>query len=242
MSGRALARTILPASWYDWLARRYQAGRRLVGYPASADLRRRDYDAYWRQKGGDRPGQLSTWRLRRARVFAALLQPGDSVLDVGTGDGAVLEYLVRQRRIVAQGIDVSPAAVEFCRARGLDVAAADLTTPDAIPAGTWDYAILSEVIEHLPDPEALLDALRTRVRRGILVSVPNTGYVAHRLRLVLGRFPLQWIVWPGEHLRFWTMGDFYWWAGRLGFAVARCEPYEGVRGLVDGARQPGRQR
>jgi methionine biosynthesis protein MetW len=231
MRAREIARALLPAAWYDWLSGRYRAWRRLFTYPDTADLRRHDYDAYWIAKAGSRLGQLSTWRLRRARAFANLLSPGDSVLDLGTGDGAVLRYLISERRIVAKGLDVSPAAVEFCRRQGLDVDLIDVARPETIPAGTWDYAILSEVLEHLPHPERLLDALRPHVRRGLLVSVPNSGFIAHRMRLMLGRFPLQWIVWPGEHLRFWTMADFYWWAEQLGFAVAACEPYEGVRGL-----------
>jgi methionine biosynthesis protein MetW len=229
---RTIGRRLLPASVYARLSRGYQAWRRLYAYPPGADLRRRDYDAYWREKAKGRAAPLSRWRLRRADVFARLLQSGDTVLDLGTGDGAILQYLIERRGIVARGLDVSAAAVEMCRRNGLAVDLVDLTRPgDALPDGTWQYAILSEVLEHLPNPEQLLDALRPRITRAFLVSVPNSGFIAHRLRLAFGRFPLQWIVCPGEHLRFWTVADFEWWARQLGFAIDAMYPYEGVGGL-----------
>lgn len=229
---KRLVRAGVPGPIYDWLAGRYGTIRRLYEYPATANLRRRDYDTYWQEKADGRLGTLSAWRRRRAEVFARLLQPGDRVLDVGTGDGAILTHLVATRQIVAKGLDISRAAVDFCRSRGLDVDLVDLTTPaTALPDGVWDYAILSEIIEHLPAPEELLDALRPRVGRALLISIPNTGYITHRLRLALGRFPLQWVVSPGEHLRFWTVADFAWWARALGFRLAARHPYEGVRGL-----------
>jgi methionine biosynthesis protein MetW len=162
-------------------------------------------------------------------VFARLLAPGDRVLDLGVGDGAILRYLTMQMPLQAFGLDVSPAAIAFCREQGLDVDLADVSKPlDRVPPGIWDYVILSEILEHLPNPEEVVDGLRGRVRKGLLISVPNTGYVSHRVRLLLGRFPLQWVVHPGEHLRFWTVRDFTWWAERLNFTIAARYPYEGV--------------
>lgn len=220
---------MLPSTTYDWLAARYQAIRRLFLYPPGADLLESGYDAYWREKAMRTHTHLSPWRLRRARVFASLLSPGDRVLDLGVGDGAILRYLVTERQIVAHGLDISPDAVRFCREQGLRVDLADLARPfESIPAGSWDYAIVSEVLEHLANPEQLLEALRPRCK-AVLVSVPNSGFIAHRLRLLLGRFPLQWVVWPGEHLRFWTVTDFAWWATRLEFTIVSQHPYEGVR-------------
>ncbi len=88
--------------------------------------------------------------------------------------------------------------------------------------------ILSEIIEHVPDPESLLDSLRPFARQAIIVSIPNTGFHQHRLRLLLGRFPLQWVVTPGEHLRYWTLADFRWWARQIGFEISAEIPYEGT--------------
>ena len=160
------------------------------------------------------------------------------MLDLGVGDGALLDYLIRERHIEGFGLDVSQKAVDFCVAHGLNVKLADINQPIAqvIAAqfgteATFDYVIMSEIIEHLPDPETLLLALRPFARKGLIVSIPNTGYHQHRLRLLFGKFPLQWVVTPGEHLRYWTRADFRWWAHQLGFRVAAEFPYEGTPGL-----------
>lgn len=214
---------------YLWLAARYRQAQRLFIYPASANVGTVDYDAYWDEKFEKGVGGMSEWRLRRAQVFAGLVQRGDSVLDLGVGDGALLRYIIEQVGVEGYGLDVAPKAVEFCRQQGLNVDLADINAPlETFIKQPYDYVILSEIIEHIPDPESLLQSLRPHVRKGIIVSVPNTGFHQHRLRLLFGRFPLQWVVTPGEHLRFWTYADFQWWARQIGFRVVRAIPYEGT--------------
>ena len=220
---------------YLWTANRYRGLRRLFAYPETARVGVVDYDDYWDSKAQRGLGVLSPWRLRRAQVFASLVERDDRVLDLGVGDGALLQYLIKQRGIDGYGLDISRKAVDFCRARGLNVGLADITRPMAenlaahFPdVAQFDYVILSEIIEHIPDPESLLESLRRDARKGIIVSIPNTGFHQHRLRLLLGRFPLQWVVTPGEHLRFWTRADFRWWSRQIGFTIAREVPYEGT--------------
>ncbi len=220
---------------YLWTANRYRGLRRLFGYPETARVGVVDYDEYWDNKAQRGLGKLSQWRLRRAQVFAGIVKPGDRVLDLGVGDGALLQYLIEQRGIDGYGLDISPKAVDFCRAHGLNVALSDITRPmrdnlaEHFPeVDQFDYVILSEIIEHVPDPESLLDSLRPFVRQAIIVSIPNTGFHQHRLRLLLGRFPLQWVVTPGEHLRFWTLADFRWWTRQIGFKISAAIPYEGT--------------
>ena len=219
---------------YLWLANSYRRLRRLYIYPDTAQVGAVDYDTYWDNKAQLGLGQLSSWRLKRAQVFTSLVNAGDRVLDLGVGDGALLHYMLSQKAIEAYGLDVSPKAVEFCRANGLNVDLADINQPIVnFLNGPYDYIILSEIIEHLPGPESLLNSLRPHVSKGIIVSIPNTGFHQHRLRLLLGRFPLQWVVTPGEHLRFWTRDDFHWWARELGFKIVREVPYEGTSLLKD---------
>ena len=117
---------------------------------------------------------------------------GISVLDVGCGDGAILQYLVEHKAVDAHGVDISERAVAHCRAQGLDVWLADVTQPEALGAlAEYDYIILSEIIEHVSTPEDLLNGLHAHVRQAFIISVPNTGYIWHRPRLLLGCFPLQ---------------------------------------------------
>jgi len=224
--------------FYLWLAGGHRSLRRLFSYPETAQVGETDPDLYWESKGRRTPEQLSDWRLKRAQVLTRLVADGDRVLDLGTGDGALLRYLLNHRQVEARGIDIAPEAVAFCQAQGLDVTLGDIRRPvTEYLSEAVDYVILSEIIEHLPNPEELLQQLRPMVRKGFLLSIPNTGYYQHRLRLLLGRFPLQWVVTPGEHLRFWTRTDFHWWVRQLGLEIRREIPYEGtsmLKGLWPG--------
>lgn len=222
------ARRLMPRALWERLAEIKRTVRRLTGYPDTARVGATDYDEYWDAKASTGMGKLSTFRRRRADVFARVIRPGTRVLDLGVGDGAILKYLIERRQIDGYGLDISPKAVEFCRAQGLKVDLADINQPiEDVLDGHFDAVILSEIIEHIPDPERLLNALRPRTDQ-LIVSIPNTGYYQHRLRLLLGKFPLQWVVSPGEHLRFWTLADFRWWARQMGFRIVVEEAYEGT--------------
>ncbi len=216
---------------YLWLANRYRTFRRLFIYPETAAVGVTSYDDYWEAKAPGSMGQLSPFRRARAAAIASFLPAGSKVLDLGVGDGAILRYLIDRLGVDAYGLDISPRAVEFCRSQGIRADLADINKPagEGIDA-RYDAILLCEIIEHLPDPEALLNRLRDKADL-LIVTIPNTGYHQHRLRLLLGRFPLQWVVTPGEHLRFWTVTDFTWWAGQMGFRVVRAIPYQGTPGL-----------
>lgn len=219
---------------YLWTANRYRGLRRLLAYPDTANVGVLDYDDYWDKKAQSGLGHLSPWRLKRAQVFASIVNLGDRVLDLGVGDGAVLKYLIDHKQIDGYGLDISPKAVAFCREQGLNVDLSDINKPLAdFIKEPFDFIILSEIIEHLPDPESLLNELRPFARKGIIVSIPNTGFHQHRLRLVLGKFPLQWVMTPGEHLRFWTLADFRWWARQMNFKIVRAVPYQGTPRMKD---------
>lgn len=225
---KSLLKRYLPSKCLDWLVQIRQKGISLFGYhrPVSLAL---DYDGYWARKRAFSMGHLSAFQLDRVRAIVEAIPARVSVLDVGCGDGAMLQYLIEHKAADAHGMDISERAVAHCRAQGLDVWLADVTQPEVLSAlAEYDYIILSEIIEHIPTPESLLDSLRDHVRHAFVVSVPNTGYIWHRLRLLLGRFPLQWLVHPGEHLRFWTHLDFLWWAGWLGYRVRVAIPYRGI--------------
>ena len=225
---KSLLKEYLPPRCVDWLVQIRRRGVSLIGYPRPVSLAL-DYDAYWERKRGSNMGYLSAFQLDRVRAIAEAMLEGASVLDVGCGDGAILQYLVEHRAVDAHGVDISERAVAHCRAQGLDVWLADVTQPDVLDAlGEYDYIILSEIVEHIPTPEDLLNGLRSHVRQAFIVSVPNTGCIWYRLRLLLGRFPLQWLAHPGEHLRFWTYVDFLWWVDWLGYRLRAVIPYQGT--------------
>ena len=68
-----------------------------------------------------------------------------------------------------------------------------------------------------------------KAKKGVFFSVPNSGYISYRLRLLFGSFPVQWKIHPGEHLRFWTYKDIKWWLKQLNlYHKSEIYVYEGI--------------
>lgn len=158
--------------------------------------------------------------LRRARpprfdlqLIASLVAGGSSVLDLGCGDGELMEILTRERGARVSGVEISEEGVYGCIARGLPVHHGDLD--DGLgdyPDGSFDYVILSQTLQAVRKPrEALREMLR--VGRLGIVSFPNFGYWHVRWSLLsTGRMPktrelpYQWYDTPNIHLS--TVRDF----------------------------------
>lgn len=79
----------------------------------------------------------------------------------------------------------------------------------------FDHVVVSEVIEHVSRPEEFVLKAWSLTSESLIITFPNIGYWPHRLRLLMGRFPVQWAHHPGEHLRFWTIPDFWDWLEEL---------------------------
>ena len=226
---RSVARRVLPTGLTSWLRGVVAGCRRLTSYPAMHWKTGIDYETYWEAKFANHGSEMSSWRLRRIEAIANIIDPGASVLDIGAGDGGMMKHLVERRQVRGLCVDISQQAVDYCRQQGLAAECVDVNEPGAAAGlGQFDHVMLLELIEHLPSPELLLETLRPIVRRSFIISIPNTGYFRHRLRLAMGRFPLQWVTNPGEHLRFWTLTDFRWWAHQLGYRLVAAVPYEGT--------------
>jgi methionine biosynthesis protein MetW len=158
--------------------------------------------------------------------MAQIIEPGSTVLDVGCGEGLLLEYLTKNRAIKGYGVDISHEAAKLAETRGIVIKVTDILAWEI--EEKYDYIILSEVIEHLANSEQVIVKLSKHFRKAMIVSVPNIGYYQHRLRLLFGRFPIQWNWHPSEHLRFWTVVDFKAWIQELGLAVVKVESSNGL--------------
>ena len=193
----------------------------VIGYNRVV-LSKMNYDEYW-ELFGEIEGEVP-----RTVVICDLIEEGASVLDLGCGDGTLLATLVAQRKAKASGSDISKEALRLARNRGLtDLWLADLSSPEFAITDEYDYITITEVLEHIPNPEDVLAKVRGHFRRALIVSVPNVGYYTHRIRLLFGRFPLQWGEHPAQHLRFWTVRDFHWWIKLQDYRIIKAVPPQG---------------
>jgi methionine biosynthesis protein MetW len=145
-------------------------------------------------------------------AIAAMIRSGARVLDVGCGDGALLEHL-KTRSVDGRGIEISQANVNACVARGLAVVQGDADT-DLVdyPAQVFDAVILSQTIQATEKPRAVLEHL-LRIGRRVAISLPNFGYWKVRLSLLTGgRMPrtraLDYSWWATPNIHLCTLADF----------------------------------
>jgi methionine biosynthesis protein MetW len=145
-------------------------------------------------------------------AIAAMIRPGARVLDVGCGDGALLEHL-KTKNVDGRGIEISQANVNACVARGLAVVQGDADT-DLVdyPAQVFDAVILSQTIQATEKPRVVLDHL-LRIGQRTAISLPNFGYWKVRLGLLTGgRMPrtqaLGYDWWETPNIHLCTLADF----------------------------------
>jgi methionine biosynthesis protein MetW len=145
--------------------------------------------------------------------IAEMVEPSSRVLDVGCGDGELLEHLARTNSVDARGVELSQAGVNASVARGLSVIQGDADT-DLVdyPSRAFDYVILSQTIQATHQPKIVLEHL-LRIGRYVIVSIPNFGFWKIRLKLAMsGRMPITgmlahpWYETPNIHLC--TIADF----------------------------------
>lgn len=169
-------------------------------------------------------------------VIADMVARGSSVLDVGCGDGALLQTLIAERAARGRGLELSQEGVNACVTKGLSVVQGDADTDlKDYPERAFDYVILSKTIQAVHRPRVVLGELM-RVGERAIVSFPNFGHWKMRLALIGGgrmpntdALPTPWHDTANIHLC--TVRDFAELARSLGLKIERAVPItEGVAG------------
>lgn len=187
------------------------------------------YEFYWQNRVDNHVDGIE---LARHKAIVKYLDASSTVLDLACGDGTLLRNINKQLTgMTVSGVDVSATAIDLCDKQGLKVSKGNIDDANFKVDGQYDYIIISEALEHIVNPEGLLQKLKNHYGKSIIVTIPNTGYFMHRLSLLFGTFPVQWIDHPSEHLRFWTLSDFKHTLAILGYQNHRLHSIKGVRFL-----------
>jgi len=158
--------------------------------------------------------------------IADIIPTASRVLDIGCGDGALLDHLVHGKLVDGRGIELSQAGVNACVSHGLAVIQGDADT-DLVhyPDDAFDYAVLSQTLQATREPRQVLEQL-VRIARRAIVSLPNFGHWRVRWNLLIdGRMPRtaalthQWYNTPNIHLC--TITDFVDLAREMGLEIER---------------------
>lgn len=146
-------------------------------------------------------------------IIASLVKPRSTVLDIGCGDGELLDFLTKSKQVRGRGIELSGAQVSKSLMRGLSViqgnAEEDLPS---YPDKSFDYAILSHTIQATQRPDLILQEM-LRIANCAIVSLPNFANIKNRSHLafkgsmpVNKTIPFEWYETPNIH--FCSIKDF----------------------------------
>ncbi len=158
------------------------------------------------------------------KAIANLVPTGSTVLDIGCGDGELLAWLTEHKLIKGRGMELGLAGVNACIAKGLSVIQGDAEADlDYYLDQSVDYVILSQSLQAMRDPKAMLANL-VRIGKHAIVSIPNFGYIKNRLYLLFkGEMPVtktlsyQWYDTPNIH--FCTIDDLVVLCEKMGIQI-----------------------
>ncbi|HLB67319.1 MAG TPA: methionine biosynthesis protein MetW [Thermoplasmata archaeon] len=164
------------------------------------------------------------------------IETGSSVLDLGCGDGELLAFLVKEKRVRAEGIDINEQSIHRCVAKGLSVLHRDIDQGLAdYPDESSDYVILNQSLQQVTQLEAVLaDALR--VGKKVIVGFPNFTHYKARLQIFFGgrtpvtpSLPYKWYDTPNLH--FLSISDFVDYCREKGIRIEKSASFSNGRAV-----------
>ena len=161
------------------------------------------------------------------KVISKFIEEKSRVLDVGCGDGILMEFLSKNKVVDIRGLEISKEKVKKCLSKCLAVIEGDAENDlKQFPDLSFDYVILSQTLQAFMSPEKVIENL-LRVGKKVIVTIPNFGHWKVRLDLlfkgempVTKNLPYQWYDTPNLHMC--TILDFYNFCNNRGINIFKA--------------------
>ena len=159
-------------------------------------------------------------------IIASWIEPGSRVLDLGCGEGDLLQFLIRHKQVSGSGIEHDEKKVGDGIEKGLSILQGDINTEILdYPDNAFDYVILSQTLQQVYEPATLIQSMMRIGKKGI-VSFPNFSHWGIRLQLLFSGYapisrqlPYEWYNTP--NIRVITIKDFRKFTHEVGFAILK---------------------
>ena len=168
------------------------------------------------------------------KVISKLIDEKSRVLDVGCGDGILMEYLSKNKVVDVRGLEISKEKVKKCLSNGLAVVEGNAEYDlKQFPDLSFDYVILSQTLQAFMSPENVIEDL-LRVGKKVIVTIPNFGHWKIRVDLLFkGEMPItknltyEWYNTPNLHMC--TIQDFYNFCNNKGINIFKTISLNGQK-------------
>ena len=168
------------------------------------------------------------------KVISKLIDEKSRVLDVGCGDGILMEYLSKNKVVDVRGLEISKEKVKKCLSNGLAVVEGNAEYDlKQFPDLSFDFVILSQTLQAFMSPENVIEDL-LRVGKKVIVTIPNFGHWKIRVDLlfkgempITKNLPYEWYNTPNLHMC--TIQDFYNFCNNKGINIFKTISLNGQK-------------